>query len=99
MAQRVLNDERILADGTRVDAVAYSVEPSDEYPEEVKYSFQYYDPEEDETLLRYDNSHRYEGHETAHHKHRHDTDAPTEIGYPGTVSEQYRKFLNEVERI
>jgi len=94
-----LTMKRVLADGTRVDAVAYAVEPSDEYPEGVKYSFQYCDPEADETLLRYDNGHRYEGHETAHHKHRYDTDAPTEIEYPGTVSEQYREFLSEVGRI
>jgi hypothetical protein len=80
MARRVLNEERILSDGTRLEAVAYSVKPSDEYPEGVKYSFQYYDPEIDETLLRYDNSHTYEGHETAHHRHRHDLHEPVEIG-------------------
>lgn len=99
MARRVLNEERILSDGTRLEAVAYSVESSDECPEGVKYSFQYYDPRTDKTLLRYDNSHKYEGHETAHHKHRHGLDTPVEIEYEGSVRRQYEKFLNEVDEI
>lgn len=99
MVVRTLRYERIFADGTRIDAVGYSVEPSDEYPDGVKYSFQYYDSETGETVLRYDNSPGYENHETNHHKHRHDLDEPVEIGYEGKLEEQYDKFRQEVEDI
>ena len=42
-------------DGSRYEMVAWSVPPSDNYPEGVKYSFQYMDAD-GITLLRFDNA-------------------------------------------
>lgn len=80
--------------GDRWEAIAWAVLESEQFPEGVKYRFQYLGPE-DENILRYDNAH--DGHGVGRH-HRH---------YRGTVEgiefESLRthieRFLTEVERI
>lgn len=75
--------------------VAWAVPETDEYPEGVKYSFQYMDAEND-TLLRFDNAPHHP--EIAHH-HRHRSDGEIEpVAYTGLrgLAEQ---FLNEVNEI
>jgi len=50
----VYKDEDTFDDGTRYEMVATEVPKSDEYPEGVKYRFQYM-AEDGRTLLRFDN--------------------------------------------
>lgn len=54
MATTVFEDSGTFDDGTRYEMVATAVPESEDYPEGVKYRFQYMD-EDGRTLLRYDN--------------------------------------------
>jgi len=51
----VLRDSGEKPDGSRYEMVAWRVPESNDYPEGLKYSFQYMDADGD-TLLRYDNA-------------------------------------------
>ncbi len=45
----------VLGDGTIIEAVAFKIPKSRNYPQGTKYSFQHYDPITGKTILRYDN--------------------------------------------
>ena len=57
----------VLEDGTVIEAEAFRIPISEDYPRGIKYSFQHYDPETGRTLLRYDNHAEHSG--ARHHKH------------------------------
>ncbi len=92
MAEQILDREEVLPDGTVVEAKAFRVPRSPEYPEGIKYSFQHYAPESGETLLRYDNYNRHAG--SRHHKHlREEMIVPLQFE---TLAQHFRQFLQEV---
>jgi len=86
------NDE--FPTGDRWEAIAWEVPESEEFPEGVKYRFQYVGPA-DEELLRYDNSN--DAHGVGGH-HRHYRGAVDGIGFEDLPS-HIDKFLDEVETI
>lgn len=84
--------EEFPANGTYVDVDVYVVEPSDRYPEGVKYSMQY-GTTAGETIIRYDN---FPDHPAApvHHRHRRDSGV-SPLEFDG-VRELYERFKSEV---
>jgi len=80
--------------GDRWEALAWAVPESDEFPEGVKYSFQYLGPD-DEQILRYDNAN--DAHGVGRH-HRHYRDGVEGIEFEG-IQQHIEKFLTEVETI
>jgi hypothetical protein len=78
-------------DGTRVQL--FAVEDAS-YPGGYYYRFQYYAPEEDEEILRYDNAH---GAEVGPH-HRHEGDEVTGIDFDG-LQAHVARFRSEVLEI
>lgn len=63
----VFEDSDTFADGTRYEMIATAVPESNDYPEGIKYRFQYMD-EEGQTLLRFDNFPNHPG-VGRHHYH------------------------------
>ncbi|UIO98480.1 DUF6516 family protein [Halobaculum sp. CBA1158] len=86
-------DER--SDGSRYEMVAWQVPMSDNFPQGVKYSFQYMDADGD-TILRYDNS-PYHLDVGRHHRHSPEDDI-TELEFTG-VSDLIDDFQTEVNEI
>ncbi|EMA56897.1 toxin-antitoxin system TumE family protein [Halorubrum kocurii] len=82
-------------DGSRYEMIAWQVPESEEFPQGLKYSFQYINPDGD-TLLRYDNSpyHRDIG---RHHRHAPDGEI-TQLEFTG-LAELIDDFQNEVTEI
>ena len=76
---------------TRIEL--FAVEDSS-YPGGYYYRFQYYDPEEGEEILRYDNAHDSD---VGPH-HRHEGDTVTGIEFNG-LSEHVARFRREVFQI
>jgi hypothetical protein len=93
LAEEAFRDLIELGDGTIVEAKAWRVPESEEFPEGLKYSFQHYDPETGETLLRYDNYNKHAG--SRHHKHE---DGETEAVEFEGLKDHYERFLDEVEK-
>lgn len=90
-----IHDQRdVLDDGTMIEVTVYRIEDPGQYPSGYKYSFQHWDPETDETLLRFDNSHQYEGHADRHHQHV--GDDVRELSYPGSISDLLDEYLRRV---
>lgn len=82
------------ADGTRYGMLAWDVPKSEEYPDGIKYRFQYMDAD-GSTLLRYDNSHYREG--IGMH-HRHAVDSIEGIEFEGLTA-HIRRFKEEIEQL
>ena len=82
-------------DGSRYEMIAWQVPESEEFPQGLKYSFQYINPDGD-TLLRYDNSpyHRDIG---RHHRHAPDGEI-TPLEFTG-LAELIDDFQTEVTEI
>ena len=96
MATLLLDDEGVKPDGSRYELIAWAVPDSDEYPDGVKYSFQYMTADGD-TLLRYDNAPHHRD-DVGHH-HRHTADGRIKpVEYPGLSSLRDR-FEREVQQI
>ncbi len=93
-ARKILERRDILEDGTIVEIVLYKIDDPEQYPSEFKYSFQLWDPRTGQTLLRYDNSHKYEGHSTRHHQHVRGQVKP--LSYPGSISKLLENFLRRL---
>lgn len=81
-------------EGDRWEAVAWAVPVDDEFPESVKYSFQYLGPG-DEQILRYDNAD--DAHGVGRH-HRHYRGEVEGIEFDG-LRAHVERFLEEVEAI
>lgn len=86
------NDE--FPEGDRWEAVAWAVPESEQFPEGVKYRFQYLGPD-DEEILRYDNAH--DAHGVGRH-HRHYRGEVGGIEFEG-LQTHIEQFLEEVETI
>lgn len=93
-AIKVFEDHHEFATGDRWEAIAWRVPESDEFPEGIKYSFQYLGPS-DEELLRYDNAN--DAHDVGRH-HRHLPDAIESVEFEG-LRAHLEKFLDEIETI
>jgi len=87
------NDEK--PDGSRYEMVAWQVGVNEDFPQGLKYSFQYMDAD-GETLLRYDNS-PYHLDVGRHHRHTAEGDI-TKLEFTG-LSELIDDFQNEVNEI
>ena len=91
----VYREEDEKPDGSRYEMVAWQVPVSEDFPQGLKYSFQYMDAEGD-TLLRYDNSpsHLDVG---RHHRHTPEGDI-TKLEFTG-LSDLIDEFQTEVNEI
>ena len=82
-------------DGSRYEMVAWKVPVSEDFPQGLKYSFQYMDADGN-TLLRYDNS-PYHLDIGRHHRHPPDREI-TKLEFEG-LSDLINEFQNEVIEI
>lgn len=89
----VYEDSDTFPDGTRYEMVALSVPSSDDYPEGIKYRFQYMDAN-GQTLLRFDNFHDHPGVDR-HHYHTPDG-VYDDIEYTG-LKDHVQTFDDEME--
>jgi len=91
----VYREEDVKSDGSRYEMVAWQVPTSEDFPQGVKYSFQYVDAEGD-TLLRFDNS---PYHLDVGRHHRHTSEATIEAleftGLPDLI-DQFQTEVNEI---
>lgn len=92
-SKRILNKRIVLEDGTVVEADAYRIPVSEDYPRGIKYSFQNYDPETGKTLLRYDNYSEHSG--SRHHKH-HGERGTRPVRFE-SLKAHFKKFMGEVK--
>lgn len=91
----VIDEDDTKPDGSRYEMVAWTVPPSDDYPEGVKYSFQYMNADND-TLLRFDNA---PYHTDVTHHHRHTSDGEIEPLDYASLRDLAEQFLNEVNEL
>jgi hypothetical protein len=91
----VYRDEGEKPDGSRYEMVAWQVPTSEEFPQGLKYSFQYIDADGD-TLLRYDNA-PYHLDIGRHHRHPPEGEI-TKLEFRG-LSDLIEDFQNEVTEI
>lgn len=93
-AEQIFEDDGEFPAGDRWEALAWAVPESEQFPEGVKYSFQYIGPD-DEQILRYDNANDAHG-VGRHHRHYYDDVSGIEFE---TLRTHFSRFLEEVERI
>ncbi len=93
-ATKILEEDDEFPSGDRWRILAWDVPTSEEFPEGLKYSFQYLGPG-DEQILRYDNAN--DAHGVGRH-HRHYRGEVKGIEFEG-LRPHIEKFLNEVETI
>ncbi len=76
-----------------MEAIAFLIPRSKRYPRGIKYSFQHYDPDSGETILRYDN---YSEHsKSRHHKHLRENET---VGVKfKSLHTHFKKFMKEVK--
>ncbi|MFB6208735.1 MAG: DUF6516 family protein [Candidatus Nanohaloarchaea archaeon] len=91
MSEKIFEIREIMSDGKIVEAKAFHVPESDDYRKDVKYSFQYFNPKNGETILRYDNYNQHSG--SMHQKHMGEETKPTEFE---SIEKQFIKFMREV---
>jgi hypothetical protein len=91
----VFREQTEKLDGSRYEMIAWQVPASEEFPQGVKYSFQYMDANGD-TLLRYDNS-PYHVEIGRHHRHAPDGEI-TQLEFTG-LADLIADFQNEVTEI
>jgi hypothetical protein len=91
----VYREENEKPDGTRYEMVAWQVPVSEDFPQGLKYSFQYMDADGD-TLLRYDNS-PYHLDVGRHHRHTPAGDV-TKLEFTGLpdLIEDFQHEVNEI---
>jgi len=88
----IYEDEGVHADGSRYEMIATSVPESDDYPEGVKYRFQYMS-EDGRTLLRSDN---FPDHPDVDRHHYHTPEGVSDdIEYTG-LTDHIRQFHAEL---
>jgi hypothetical protein len=91
----VYQDADAYDDGTRYEMVAHSVPSSSDYPDGVKYRFQYMDTD-GTTLLRFDNFPNHSGVDR-HHYHTPDG-AFDDIEYEGLTA-HIQKFYDGIDTV
>lgn len=94
-ATKLLAEKDRFPDGSRYEIVAWGIPATNEYPEGIKYSFQY-TAENGDTLLRYDN-YDTEREVGIHHRH-HYREGVTGLEFTGLKS-HVERFLTEVNKI
>jgi hypothetical protein len=94
-ASIVLREDNTKPDGSRYEMVAWAVPESEDFPEGLKYSFQYMDAD-GETLLRFDNS-PYHLAVGRHHRHT-PAGAIEPLEYTG-LSDLVEQFQTEVTEL
>ena len=89
----IYEDRGAFDDGTRYEMIATDIPQSNDYPEGIKYRFQYM-AEDGRTLLRFDN---FPNHPEVdqHHYHTHDG-VYDDITYT-SLEEHVQKFYNEMD--
>lgn len=93
MVPPVLYEDRdTLDDGTRYEMIATRVPESADYPEGVKYRFQYM-AEDGRTLIRFDN---FPHHPDVGRHHRHTPEGIHDVEYDG-LTEHVRRFYDAVD--
>ena len=92
-ATRRYRDANELSDGSQYEMIAWSVPASADYPEGIKYGFQYM-TENNRTLLRYDNY--TDQHGSQHHRH-HYREGITSLDFEDLDSlvDKFHKEVNE----
>lgn len=89
----IFEDSDTFEDGTRYEMIATAVPKSDDYPEGVKYRFQYM-AEDGRTLLRFDN---FPDHPGVDRHHYHTPDGVyDDIEYTG-LQDHVQSFYDEVD--
>lgn len=88
----IYEDSHTFEDGTRYQMIATTVLKSDDYPEGIKYRFQYM-AEDGRTLLRWDN---FPNHPGVGRHHGHTPDGVYDIEYTG-LDDHVRRFYDEVD--
>lgn len=89
----VYRDEDVFDDGSRYEMIATKIPKSDDYPEVVKYRFQYMS-EDGRTLLRFDN---FPDHPNVDRHHYHTpTGVDDDIEYIG-LRDHVRTFYEEID--
>ncbi len=91
-ATTVYEDSDSFPDGTRYEMVALSVPPSKDYPEGIKYRFQYMD-EDGQTFLRFDN---FPDHPGVDRHHYHTPDGVYDIEYT-SLKDHVQMFYDEMD--
>ena len=99
MAEPILPDERrtLNIGSVRIEATAWEVPPSEEYPNGVKYRFQALD-EDQNHIERWDNTNDVHG--PRHHKHLPDEEVKPIVNPPegpDDVKELLREFIEQVK--
>jgi hypothetical protein len=89
----IYEDEDTFDDGSRYEMIATAIPKSDDYPEGVKYRFQYM-AEDGRTLLRFDNFPDHPGVDR-HHYHT-PTGVYDDIEYTG-IKAHAQKFYDEMD--
>jgi len=88
----IYEDQDTFVDGSRYEMIATAVPNSDDYPEGVKYRFQYM-TEDGRTLLRFDN---FPNHPEVDRHHYHTPDGVyDDIEYTG-LKDHVQKFHSEI---
>ena len=93
-ARKLFEDDDEFPAGDRWEAIVWSVSEGDEFPEGLKYSFQYLGPA-DEEILRYDNANDAHGVGRHHRHYRGDIEGIDFVDLRSHV----KRFLEEVETI
>jgi len=93
-ARKLFEDDDEFPAGDRWEAIVWSVSEGDEFPEGLKYSFQYLGPA-DEEILRYDNANDAHGVGRHHRHYRGDIEGIDFVDLRSHVE----RFLEEVETI
>lgn len=91
----VYREENEKPDGSRYEMVAWQVPVTEDYPEGLKYSFQYMDADGD-TLLRFDNA---PFHLDIGRHHRHNLDGDIESLEFTNLPHLIERFQNEVNTL
>lgn len=91
----VYREENEKSDGSRYEMVAWQVPVTEDYPEGLKYSFQYMDADGD-TLLRFDNA---PFHLDIGRHHRHNPDGDIESLEFTNLPDLIERFQNEVNAL
>lgn len=89
----IYEDEETFDDGSRYEMIATAIPKSDDYPEGVKYRFQYM-AEDGRTLLRFDNYPNHPGVDR-HHSHT-PTGVYDDIEYTD-LKTHVQQFYNEID--
>jgi hypothetical protein len=88
----IYEDQDTFDDGSRYEMIATAVPKSDDYPEGVKYRFQYM-TEDDQTLLRFDNF--PDPPDVDRHHYHTPTGVYDDINYTG-LTDHVQKFYDEM---